>query len=227
MVEPEHGVSAAGRQFNDAVTRFWSAAAPLYDLAVLQRLVYRPAQDEVLSALRNHEALSILLAQGAGQVADIACGTGVLADRIQTELHPDEVYGVDMADGMLEQARARSSAVRWRKAPAEQLPFADGSLDAVVSTTAFHFFDQPAAMREFHRVLAPGGIAAVATISPPLPAPLRRLSANPANPAHNPSPAEMRTLFADAGFTLTRQNRVNRPLWTRGVWDLITVGTKP
>ncbi len=220
-------MSAAGRQFNDAVTRFWSAAAPLYDLAVLQRLVYRPAQDEVLSALRNHEALSILLAQGAGQVADIACGTGVLADRIQTELHPDEVYGVDMADGMLEQARARSSAVRWRKAPAEQLPFADGSLDAVVSTTAFHFFDQPAAMREFHRVLAPGGIAAVATISPPLPAPLRRLSANPANPAHNPSPAEMRTLFADAGFTLTRQNRVNRPLWTRGVWDLITVGTKP
>lgn len=224
MVEPEYGVSAAGRQFNDAVTRFWSAAAPLYDLAVLQRLVYRPAQDEVLSALRECGAER---ARGAGRVADIACGTGVLADRIQTELHPDEVYGVDMADGMLEQARARSSAVRWRKAPAEQLPFADGSLDAVVSTSAFHFFDQPAAMREFHRVLAPGGIAAVATISPPLPAPLRRLSANPANPAHNPSPAEMRTLFADAGFTLTRQNRVNRPLWTRGVWDLITVGTKP
>jgi ubiquinone/menaquinone biosynthesis C-methylase UbiE len=218
VVEPEYRVSAAGRQFNDAVTRFWSAAAPLYDLAVLQRLVYRPAQDEVLSALRTY---------GAERVADIACGTGVLADRIQTELHPDEVYGVDMADGMLEQARARSSAVRWSKAPAEQLPFADGSLDAVVSTSAFHFFDQPAAMREFHRVLAPGGIAAVATISPPLPAPLRRLSANPANPAHNPSPAEMRTLFADAGFTLTRQNRVNRPLWTRGVWDLITVGTKP
>ena len=217
-------MSAAGRQFNDAVTRFWSAAAPLYDLAVLQRLVYRPAQDEVLSALRECGAGR---EYGLGRVADIACGTGVLADRIQTELHPDEVYGVDMADGMLEQARARSSAVRWRKAPAEQLPFADGSLDAVVSTSAFHFFDQPAAMREFHRVLASGGIAAVATISPPLPAPLRRLSANPANPAHNPSPAEMRTLFADAGFTLTRQNRVNRPLWTRGVWDLITVGTKP
>ena len=236
MVEPEYGVSAAGRQFNDAVTRFWSAAAPLYDLAVLQRLVYRPAQDEVLSALRECGAERARGAErecgaereyGLGRVADIACGTGVLADRIQTELHPDEVYGVDMADGMLEQARARSSAVRWRKAPAEQLPFADGSLDAVVSTSAFHFFDQPAAMREFHRVLAPGGIAAVATISPPLPAPLRRLSANPANPAHNPSPAEMRTLFADAGFTLTRQNRVNRPLWTRGVWDLITVGTKP
>ena len=132
-----------------------------------------------------------------------------------------------MSDGMLEQAQARSAAVRWRKGPAEQLPFPDGSLDAVVSTSAFHFFDQPAALAEFFRVLVPGGLAAVATISPPLPEPLRRLSANPANPAHNPSPAEMRTLFAGAGFTITDQHRVHRPLWTRGVWDLLTMGVKP
>jgi hypothetical protein len=81
-------------------------------------------------------------------------------------------------------------------------------------------------MREFHRVLAPGGLAAVATISPPLPATLRRLSVNSANPAHNPSPAEMRALFAGAGFTVTDQHRVARPLWTRGVWDLLTTGVK-
>jgi ubiquinone/menaquinone biosynthesis C-methylase UbiE len=106
------------------------------------------------------------------------------------------------------------------------LPFDSGSLDAVVTTSAFHFFDQPAAMREFHRVLAPGGLAAVATISPPLPATLRRLSVNSANPAHNPSPAEMRALFSGAGFTVTDQHRVARPLWTRGVWDLLTTGVK-
>jgi ubiquinone/menaquinone biosynthesis C-methylase UbiE len=211
-------MAAPGRQFNDAVTRFWSVAAPIYDLPYLQRWVYQPAQDEVVAELR---------ARGARRIADIACGTGILAARIQTELRPDEVYGVDMSDGMLEQARARSASVQWRRGPAEQLPFADGSLDAVVTTSAFHFFDQPAAMREFHRVLVPGGLAAVATISPPLPAPLRRLSANPANPAHNPSPAEMRALFAGAGFTVTEQHRVHRPLWTRGVWDLITMGTTP
>jgi ubiquinone/menaquinone biosynthesis C-methylase UbiE len=211
-------VSTPGRQFNDAVTRFWSRAAPIYDFPFLQRWVYQPAQDEVVAELRT---------RGTRRVADIACGTGILAARIQTELHPDEVYGVDMSDGMLEQARARSASVQWRKGPAEQLPFADGSLDAVVTTSAFHFFDQPAAMAEFSRVLVPGGLAAVATISPPLPAPLRRLSANPANPAHNPSPAEMRALFAGAGFTVTEQHRVHRPLWTRGVWDLITLGTTP
>ena len=112
----------------------------------------------------------------------------------------------------------------WRKGPAEQLPFDDGALDAVVSTSAFHFFDQPAAMREFHRVLRPDGLAAVATISPPQLPLLGRLTNSRSSAAHNPSPQEMRTLFADAGFSLTDQRRVDRPLWTKGVWDLITIG---
>lgn len=208
---------ATGRRFNDVVTRFWTVAAPLYDLPFLQQWVYRPSQDEVIDQLREH---------GAMRIADIACGTGILADRIQNELHPDEVYGVDMSDGMLEQARTRSGAVRWRKAPAERLPFGDGVLDAVVSTSAFHFFDQPAAMREFHRVLSPGGLVAVATISPPLPELLRGIT-GPSSPAHNPSSQEMRALFTGAGFLITDQHRPDRPLWTRTVWDLLTIGVKP
>ena len=66
---------------------------------------------------------------------------------------------------MLNQARARSTQVQWLRGPAEQLPFDDGALDAVVTTSAFHFFDQPAALREFHRVLSPGGLVAVSTLS--------------------------------------------------------------
>jgi ubiquinone/menaquinone biosynthesis C-methylase UbiE len=210
--------SAPRRTLNDAITRFWSIAAPLYDQPVLQQWVYRPAQDEVIAALND---------SGARRVADIACGTGILAARIASELYPDEVYGVDMSDGMLAQAKARSSDVQWRKGPAEHLPFEDGKLDAVVTTSAFHFFDQPAALREFHRVLAPGGLAAVATLSPRQVLPLHRLSANRLNPAHNPSPSEMRTLFDDAGFRVNDQHRVRRPAWTRVLSDLITIGVKP
>ena len=205
------------RTLNDAVTRFWSVAAPLYDLPVLQQWVYRPAHDEVIAVLED---------RGIRTVADIACGTGILADRIANELHPDEVYGVDMSDGMLAQAKARTPHVHWRKGPAEHLPFEDAALDAVVTTSAFHFFDQPAAVREFHRVLVPGGLAAVATLSPRQSLPLRRLSANRLNPAHNPSPAEMRALFEGAGFHVSAQHRVRRPIWTRVVSDLITVGIK-
>jgi ubiquinone/menaquinone biosynthesis C-methylase UbiE len=205
------------RGFNDAVTRFWGLAAPVYDAQLLQRWFYRPAQDEVIAALRFH---------GSRKVADIACGTGILADRIERELHPDEVYGVDMSAGMLAQARARSSVVRWLRGAAEQLPFDDGALDAVVTTSAFHFFDQPAALREFHRVLDPGGLVAVATISPSYPLPFERLSASLFNPAHNPSPSELRTLFEGAGFTVSKQHRVHRSVWTWASLDVITVGIR-
>ncbi|GAA1686403.1 class I SAM-dependent methyltransferase [Mycolicibacterium murale] len=203
------------RGLNDSITRFWSFAAPAYNQPCLQRLVYRPGQDEVVRALRS---------QGSQRIADIACGTGILTDRVERELRPDEVYGVDMSDGMLAQARRRSDRVRWMKGPAEKLPFADGFLDAVVTTSAFHFFDQPAALREFHRVLAPGGLVAVTTIGPRLP--LQRLSADLRNPAHIPSPGEMHTLFTDAGLTVADQHRVARPLWTQLLSDLITVGVK-
>jgi len=209
--------TAPRRNFNDAVTKFWSFAAPIYDLPVLQQLVYRPAQDEVIDLLRAH---------GAQKIADVACGTGILAARIAEELHPKQAYGLDMAEGMLAQAKERSSAVQWLTAPAEQLPFDDRALDAVVTTSAFHFFDQPAALREFYRVLKRGGIAVVATIGPWQPDLLSKLSIDRLNPAYNPSPREMRALFEGAGFTVGEQHRVSRPLWTQFVSDLITVGTK-
>lgn len=205
------------RALNSAVTRFWSLAAPAYDAQVLQRFVYRPAHDEVIAALRAH---------GARRMADVGCGTGILADRIQRELTPDEVFGVDMSEGMLAQANARSSRVWWMRGPAEKLPFADGSLDAVVSTSAFHFFDQPAALRDFHRVLAPGGLVAVATISVNHLEALDRLMPNRIAPAHSPSPTTMRKLFSDAGFEVSDQRPVGRPGWTRFVNDIITFGLR-
>jgi ubiquinone/menaquinone biosynthesis C-methylase UbiE len=201
------------RAFNEAVTGLWSFLSPAYDLPFLQRWVYRPPHDEVIAQLRAHEARKI---------ADIACGTGILSDRIERELHPEAIYGVDMSDGMLNQARAKSTRVQWLRGPAEQLPFEDGALDAVVTTSAFHFFDQPAALREFHRVLAPGGLAAVAALSTRLP----QASGVRWKPQHNSSPGEMRDLFEGAGFTISDQHRIPRPAWTWMVSDLITVGTK-
>lgn len=204
------------RGLNDAVTRIWSFLAPAYDLPILQRWVYRPPHNEVIAQLRIH---------GARKIADVACGTGILSDRIQRELNPDEIYGVDMSDGMLSQARARSDRVQWLRAPAEQLPFDDGALDAVVTTSAFHFFDQPAALREFHRVLAPGGLVAVSALSTRQPV-LQSAGHSRWKPQHNTSAPEMRALFEGAGFEISDQHRIPRPVWTRLVSDLLTVGTK-
>ncbi|OBA59907.1 SAM-dependent methyltransferase [Mycobacterium sp. 1100029.7] len=204
------------RGLNSAVTRLWSFLAPVYDQPSLQQWVYRPPHDEVIAQLRDHKAQKI---------ADIACGTGILSDRIERELHPEAIYGVDMSDGMLAQARARSDRVQWLRGPAEQLPFDDGALDAVVTTSAFHFFDQPAALREFHRVLAPGGLVAVSALSTRQVL-LRSPSASRWKPQHNASPAEVRSIFENAGFTVTDQHRIARPVWLRFVSDVITVGVK-
>ena len=204
------------RGLNDAVTRIWGLLAPAYDLPFLQRWVYRPPHDEVIAQLRAH---------GSRKIVDVACGTGILSDRIERELNPDEIYGVDMSEGMLGQARARSDRVQWLRGPAEQLPFGDGTVDAVVTTSAFHFFDQPAALREFSRVLAPGGLVAVAALSSRRPL-LQAPAANRWKPQHNASPAEMRDLFEGAGLAVSDQHRIPRPVWTRIVSDLITVGTK-
>jgi ubiquinone/menaquinone biosynthesis C-methylase UbiE len=207
-------VAAQRRGFNDVITRFWGIAAPAYNSPFLQKWVYRPAHDEVVAQLRAHSS---------ARIADIACGTGILADRIERDLHPAAVYGVDMSEGMLNQARARSTDVQWLRGPAEQLPFDDGALDAVVTTSAFHFFDQPAALREFHRVLSPGGLVAISTLSARQPL-LQGPATSRWKPAHHPSSAEMRRLFEGAGFTVAEQHRVRRPLLTRAISDLITVG---
>jgi ubiquinone/menaquinone biosynthesis C-methylase UbiE len=178
--------------------------------------VYRPAHDEVIARLHAHSSR---------RIADIGCGTGILADRIQRELQTEEVFGVDMSRGMLDQARSRSDQVQWLRGPAEQLPVDDAALDAVVTTSAFHFFDQAAALREFSRVLRPGGLVAVAALSVRQPL-LPGAAASTWKPVHQAPPGELRSLFRGAELTISEQHRIPRPLVTRFIADLITVGIK-
>ena len=101
----------------------------------------------------------------AGQrVLDVACGTGVLAREAAARVAPGgSVVGLDRNDGMLAMARRMAPAVDWKAGRAEQLPFPDGSFDAVVSQFGLMFFDdRVAALREMKRVLRTGGRLAVA-----------------------------------------------------------------
>jgi SAM-dependent methyltransferase len=99
--------------------------------------------------------------RGDERVLDIGCGTGEV-ERLLLPLLPDLRFAaLDLSADMLEIARAKFSprfGVGWLRAHAQYLPFADGAFDVVLNLNAFHYFDEPVAtLREFRRVLAPGG----------------------------------------------------------------------
>lgn len=104
--------------------------------------------------------LDRLDAQAGERILDVGCGTGVLLGRLGRATPDARLTGVDPVLEMLALARRRlpASAVDLREAAAERLPFGDGSFDAAVSASVFHYVRQPeTALAEMRRVLRPGG----------------------------------------------------------------------
>jgi len=97
---------------------------------------------------------------GEGQrVLDVGCGTGQLLAALRNQSLPVELLGADPSREMLGVARSRlAKALPLVAARAERLPFAGATFDWVVSTSVFHYIQQPrAALGEFHRILKPTG----------------------------------------------------------------------
>ena len=103
--------------------------------------------------------------QSGDQVLDVGCGTGrlaiVFAERVGAT---GSVNGIDPAAEMIKRSSSRASKrgvpVSFQVAFAQDLPFADGSFDAVACTLALHHVaedDQLTAVKEMYRVLKPSG----------------------------------------------------------------------
>jgi len=103
-----------------------------------------------------------LASRSLARVLEIAAGTGVVTRALASVL-PESVsiVATDLNQPMLDQAAALKTKrpVEWRQADAMQLPFQDGTFDAVVCQFGVMFLpDKAKAFSEARRVLRPGGV---------------------------------------------------------------------
>jgi ubiquinone/menaquinone biosynthesis C-methylase UbiE len=102
-----------------------------------------------------------------GRVLDVGAGTGFLLLNLWQEGMVQEAHALDISPGMLsvcvDNARQIGCDVQVRVGDIEALPYPDGFFDLVVGHAVLHHIpDVRAALREVHRVLAPGGALFVA-----------------------------------------------------------------
>jgi SAM-dependent methyltransferase len=116
----------------------------------------------VWDSMRRPEAFAALeraldaLPAAPKRVLDLGTGTGLAAFAAARRFPEAEVVGVDLAPGMIEQARRNTppelvERVRFEQADAARLPFDEGAFDLVQLANMIPFFD------ELARVATPGG----------------------------------------------------------------------
>jgi len=137
------------------VSAHWNRRAPGFDADFghsIRTAAERTAWDRILDL--------VVPARGKLDALDVGCGTGFLTFELAGRGH--RVTGIDFAPAMIAEARRkaaeRGAAVRLEEGDAEQLQFAAGSFDLVVSRHLLWTLPHPeAAIDEWMRVLRPGG----------------------------------------------------------------------
>ncbi len=131
----------------DRPTDYFTGCAGIYDL---HRQDYPAAAiDAILDGLARPVRL-----------ADVGCGTGLATRNLAAR--GADVVGVEPNDAMRRRAAAHpvpdgGGSIRYVAGTAEATGLPGDSVDAVVCSQSFHWFDPELAPQEFHRILRPGG----------------------------------------------------------------------
>jgi len=117
------------------------------DWAELQEPTGKPLWEAMLDAARVGEGTRFLdVGCGGGGASVLAAGRGAL------------ISGLDAASPLIDIAEERLPEADFRVGEMEELPFGDGSFDAVFAANVVQYAqDTVQALREFRRVCDPGG----------------------------------------------------------------------
>jgi SAM-dependent methyltransferase len=99
--------------------------------------------------------------EGRGGALDVGCGPGALTAELTARLGAANVAAIDPSEAFVQAARERNPEVDVRHAPAEKIPFADGTFDFALAQLVVHFMaDAVAGLTEMARVTRSGGVVA-------------------------------------------------------------------
>ena len=124
--------------------------------------------DRLLGDIHDHLVSRLGPLDGL-RLADVACGTGGVAERAAAR--GARVTGSDFAPPLIETARRRAAErgheIAYDVADAEALPYEDASFDVVTSAVGHMFApDHPRAASELARICKPGGRLGLVCWSP-------------------------------------------------------------
>jgi SAM-dependent methyltransferase len=136
------------------------------------------AYAEVWSPVHRPATLALLdevgadVEAGARHLIDVGCGTGALAAAAVRRWPAVELDGVDVSAGMLQVAGGvvdglpadERDRIRLHQAPADRLPFDDGTFDVAMSAFMLQLVpSRHRALHEMRRVLRSGGRLSIVT----------------------------------------------------------------
>ena len=145
----------------------FTSIAPRYDF--LNRLL-SVGQDKYW----RQRAIDLLDPMGNERILDVATGTGDVVIEVAKRNLSVKIFGIDFSQRMLDLGRIKiarngyNQAVSLQIGSGECLPFADESFDGVICAFGIrNFADVQLGLREFFRVLKPGGRVVVLEFSIP------------------------------------------------------------
>ena len=139
----------------DALRRGYASVARAYREQLSGELAGKPLDRAFLDAFAERCA--------GGTIVDLGCGPGHVAAYLAAR--GARVEGLDLSPAMIDEARASHPGIEFRVGDMFALPYADRSMAGAVAFYAIVHLrssELVAPMRELHRVLAVGGLVALA-----------------------------------------------------------------